>query len=75
MVRFGLGSAQSADPQLPPGYLYPGFIDTPVHPDDPEHAQKTNDPNPEIYTRLFKDQSRVFVYDWFKNDTPSEANF
>jgi hypothetical protein len=58
-----------------PGYLYPGFIDTPVHPDDPAHAQKANDPNPEVYTELFKEQSRVFVYDWLKNKAPSEADF
>lgn len=58
-----------------PGYLYPGYIGTPVHPDDPDHAQKAGDPNPDAYTTLFREQSRVFVYDWLKDKTPSEDDF
>jgi hypothetical protein len=58
-----------------PGDLYPGYKDTPVHPDDPEHEQKGGDPNSDVYVKLFKDQSRVFVYDWLKDKTPSEDDF
>jgi hypothetical protein len=46
-----------------PGYLYPGFrgADAKV--------------KPEIYLELFREQSRVFIFDWLKNDAPSVDDF
>ena len=42
-----------------PGYLYPGYADD-------------RNPGDEMYVQLFKEQSRVFIFDWLKGGAPSE---
>jgi hypothetical protein len=46
-----------------PGYLFPGY----------EGADGKI--NPQIYLDLYREQSRVFIFDWFKLGLPSEAQF
>jgi hypothetical protein len=61
-----------------PGYLYPGYAGThsgPVDADDPEHPREAKDSKAELLMELFKEQSRVFVYDWLKDKVPSEEHF
>jgi hypothetical protein len=62
------------------GYLFPGYLGTPVHLDHPEHKETSEDPNTTVYMDLFKmdlfkEQSRVFVFDWLTHGAPSDADF
>jgi hypothetical protein len=63
-----------------PGYLFPGYMGTPVRADDLEHQETSEDPNKKLYMDLFKmdlfkEQSRVFVFDWLTHGAPSDADF
>jgi hypothetical protein len=58
-----------------PGYLFPGYKGTPVHPEHPDHPEQSTAPNTDVYLQVFKDQTRVFAFDWLKRDAPAEEDF